>query len=173
MFEFFQKKSGIEIAYSLPFNTTSSDAPAYWFDRALWIVLTTPENTGGSHACFDVTVAAGAGAAPHSHTTQDEVFYVLSGRAVFHVDGKDIEANPGDLVHIPKGVVHTFKVPPSSPVRMLNYYAPGGFEPFIFEAGVIAKTRVLPPGDLPAPDPKVMVRAAKKVGLVMDPSTVG
>jgi len=165
--------TGKDAQHSLPFHEKAADAPAFWFDRALWIILTTPEKTGGSHACFDVTVAAGAGAAPHSHTTQDEVFVVLSGRAVFTVLGRDIDAKPGDLVHIPKGVMHSFKVPDSEPVRMLNYYAPGKFESFIMEAGVAAERHELPPKTLPPPDPQVMKAAATKVGLVMDPSTVG
>ena len=162
---------------SEPFAVHTGEGDAYWFDRSLWIVLTSPERTGSMHAAFDVTVKAGAGAAPHAHAKQDEVFFVLEGRATFTVEVEGnrqrIETGPGDLVHVPQGVTHSFDVPDDAPVRFLNYYAPGGFEPFIANVGTPAERRELPPDELANPDPNEMRRWAEATGLEMDPGTVG
>lgn len=162
---------------SKPFAVGVGEGAAYWFDRSLWIVLTSPERTGSMHAAFDVTVSPGAGAAAHAHTKQDEAFFVLEGRATFAIEAdgtnRTIEAGPGDLVHVPRGVVHSFAVPDNAPVRFLNYYAPCGFEPFIENVGTSAERRGLPPDDLPEPDPNRMKEWAKRTGLEMDPGTVG
>ncbi|MGF1475570.1 MAG: cupin domain-containing protein [Geminicoccaceae bacterium] len=155
-----------------PFRMAAAEAPAYWFDRSLWLVLSTPEATAGTHATFDVTIAPGAGAAAHAHAGQDEVFYVLSGDARFTVGEVTLPAAPGDLLHVPRGLVHAFTVDEAAPLRVLNYYTPGGFEPFVLNVGTPATERSLPPPDLAAPDPDLVGRWAEAVGLRMEPGTI-
>jgi mannose-6-phosphate isomerase-like protein (cupin superfamily) len=36
----------------------------------------------------------------HYHDTQDELYFVHSGRATFEVDGEEREVGPGTLVHV-------------------------------------------------------------------------
>ena len=36
----------------------------------------------------------------HYHETQDELYFVHSGRARFHVDGEERELGPGGLLHV-------------------------------------------------------------------------
>jgi len=42
----------------------------------------------------------------HYHVHAQQVFYVLSGTATFEVDGKTIEVNAQESLHIPKGAKH-------------------------------------------------------------------
>ncbi|MGZ8159352.1 MAG: cupin domain-containing protein [Methylobacter sp.] len=50
----------------------------------------------------------GTGPPPHSHDW-DESFYVVKGTVEISYDGKTITANPGTLVHVPAGTIHSFR----------------------------------------------------------------
>ena len=43
---------------------------------------------------------------PHMHPTQDEFIYVLSGRFDLWLNGKELVAEAGDLVRMPRGLPH-------------------------------------------------------------------
>ncbi|MGV6875973.1 cupin domain-containing protein [Pseudochelatococcus sp. B33] len=43
---------------------------------------------------------------PHVHPTQDEFVYVLGGQYTIWLDGRELVANPGDLVRMSEGVPH-------------------------------------------------------------------
>lgn len=45
----------------------------------------------------------------HWHSAQDETFHVLEGQARFFVNGQAHTATPGEVVHIPQQVYHTFR----------------------------------------------------------------
>lgn len=42
----------------------------------------------------------------HQHEHEDELFYVIAGKLFIELTDKTIELNAGELVVIPKGVVH-------------------------------------------------------------------
>jgi hypothetical protein len=48
--------------------------------------------------------------------------------------------------------------------RVLNFYAPAGFERLIIESGTPATSLTLPPDDLPTPDRKMVQRLLDEVG---------
>jgi len=50
----------------------------------------------------------GVGPPPHSHDW-DESFYVVAGRVEFTCSGKTVVCEPGTLVHVPAGTVHSFR----------------------------------------------------------------
>ncbi|MBA3687032.1 MAG: cupin domain-containing protein [Planctomycetes bacterium] len=43
---------------------------------------------------------------PHVHAEHDLVVVLRSGRGVIHLDGRSHEIGPGDVMEIPRGVVH-------------------------------------------------------------------
>jgi quercetin dioxygenase-like cupin family protein len=59
----------------------------------------------------------------HKHTKDFETFYVLSGTAIWEVDGEVIEATEGTTIHIPPDVPHQVKTPDGC--RMLIIFGPG------------------------------------------------
>jgi mannose-6-phosphate isomerase-like protein (cupin superfamily) len=134
---------------------TMTPAPRRWRDgegEALWFLgnfLTV--KVGGDESRGQLTVidfVNPPGFAPplHRHEHEEEVFYVLEGAATFHCDGQEIAAGPGDLVHLPAGLPHTFTVGDAAPLRVLQITTPAGFEGFAREAGEPAATHGLPPG---------------------------
>jgi len=68
----------------------------------------------------------------HLHRRHSESFYVLEGEMTFTVDGLDVQAKAGSMVHVPPGVVHTFAFSDSAEVRFLDIHAPSsGFGDFL------------------------------------------
>ena len=104
-----------------------------------------PEETGGIYGMIEILVPPGAGVPMHAHTAH-EAFHVLEGQAEFERLGSNgsewLQANPGDLFHIPGDTMHGFRNPGSSPARMLVLFG-ADLASFFEEAGV--------PVDLAAP----------------------
>jgi quercetin dioxygenase-like cupin family protein len=65
------------------------------------------------------------GAGPHFHRRHVDSFYVLAGELELTVDGERIPVQPGTLVAVPPGVVHSFDHDRPERVRFLNIHAPG------------------------------------------------
>ena len=51
---------------------------------------------------------SGMGPPPHSYNW-DESFYVIAGEVEFTCSGKAVVCQPGILVHVPAGTVHSFR----------------------------------------------------------------
>ena len=47
-----------------------------------------------------LVLAPGIVGRPHYHDEQDELYFVHSGRALFHVDGEEFELGPGGVVYV-------------------------------------------------------------------------
>ena len=65
------------------------------------------------------------GAGPHIHKRHVDSFFVLEGELEVMVDCEIIQAGPGELVHAPPHVVHSFKNSSDSRLRLLNIHTPG------------------------------------------------
>jgi len=61
-----------------------------------------------TEACFSwhATLPPGTMVPPHIHPTQDEFIYMLEGALDLVLDGDAAEAEPGDLVRLPRGIPH-------------------------------------------------------------------
>lgn len=60
----------------------------------------------------------GAHYEPHSHD-HDEVIGVIEGRIDFGIEGKRYTLEPGKILFLPAGTVHTADVPADRPVKYL------------------------------------------------------
>jgi quercetin dioxygenase-like cupin family protein len=66
--------------------------------------------SGGSVAVFEFDVPPQAKVPiAHSHDAYEETLYGLSGALAWTVDGERHEVGPGDVLCIPRGVVHKFE----------------------------------------------------------------
>lgn len=73
----------------------------------------------------------------HVHADSDKAAFVLDGRYLFRVDGKDIQVGPGALVFIPRGVAHDFVVGPDGG-RVLFVFSPGGVDEYFRALSALA-----------------------------------
>jgi mannose-6-phosphate isomerase-like protein (cupin superfamily) len=68
------------------------------------------------------------GPGPHSHESNEELFYVLEGTMTFLVGERVVDAPRGTFIRIPAGVVHDFRNRSQARAGTLNVFIPGGFE---------------------------------------------
>jgi quercetin dioxygenase-like cupin family protein len=67
------------------------------------------------------------------------MFYVLDGTLTLRLGDREIEAGPGSFACVPPGVVHTFRNDSDSPVRMLNFNTPAGWEHYMRDVAEAAQ----------------------------------
>lgn len=90
--------------------------------------------TGGAFTLFEGVVAPGGGEPVHYHEREDETFWVLDGQATFLHGTIWSELGPGSVVHVPRGVVHTFRNGGTVALRLLVLNTPGGLHEELFAA---------------------------------------
>ena len=92
------------------------------------VLKLTGEETGGSIGLLEGTSLPGVGPPRHLHRSCDVLFYVLEGEVLFLVGERQVTAQSGTLVFVPRGTVHASKVIGNVPARVLAAYVPGGQE---------------------------------------------
>jgi quercetin dioxygenase-like cupin family protein len=87
----------------------------------------------GSVAMFEFDVPAGAMVPiAHSHDGYEETIYGLAGSMTWTVDGREVEIAPGDVLCIPRGVVHRFDNTHDTDATALGIVTPGILGPEYF-----------------------------------------
>jgi quercetin dioxygenase-like cupin family protein len=96
---------------------------------------------------------------PHSHDGFDETIYGLSGEVTMVVDGVPHEIGAGDVIHVPRGVVHGFGVKEAAAILAIS--TPGLFGYPYFREMADALNAA---GDGP-PDRELLIAIQKRHGL--------
>jgi mannose-6-phosphate isomerase-like protein (cupin superfamily) len=99
----------------------------------------------------------------HSHSREDEVWYVLEGNITFTIGDQKLEAGPGTFAYIPKNTPHTFQVR-SQTARWFGFGTPAGLDRWFFETGEPAQALTLPPAPKGPPDIDAIVASLKAYG---------
>ena len=120
------------------------------------------EASGGSVAVFEFDVPAAARVpVAHSHDGYEETIYGLEGVLTWTVDREQIEVGPGEVLCIPRGVVHRFDNNQEVDAKMLAIVSPGILSPDYFRemAAVIGAATGGPP------DPAALAEVMRRHGL--------
>jgi quercetin dioxygenase-like cupin family protein len=126
------------------------------------------DESGGSVAVFEFLVPAGARVPiAHSHDGYEETVYGLDGTLTWTVDGRQVEVGPGDVLCIPRGVVHRFDNDHDVDARMLAVVTPGVLRPDYFREMAAALEAAAAAGG--PPDPAVLVEVMRRHGLTPAP----
>jgi quercetin dioxygenase-like cupin family protein len=113
----------------------------------------------------EATVPPGSGNPPHIHDREEETFYLEQGTLTVQVGDKTLHASPGDVVKLPRGLVHCFQNNGDVDAKFLFVAAPAGLESFFDEAFYPAADW---PDTMPPMNDEFMARlvtAAAKCGL--------
>jgi quercetin dioxygenase-like cupin family protein len=96
--------------------------------------LLTGDDSNGSNATFELTIAGGAKlmAPAHSHDHYEESIYGLEGVLTWTVDGNRIEVGPGEALCIPRGAVHRFDNLRDQDAKCLCVITPAAIGPEYF-----------------------------------------
>jgi quercetin dioxygenase-like cupin family protein len=132
---------------------------SYYLGANLFSFLAESKDTGGAYAMVDASLPASAGAPPHTHTREDEIFIILEGEVEFTSGGIVTLAKAGDHVFQPRGVTHSFKVL-NNGARAITIWTPGGLEAAYKQIAVRAKSLELP-SNVPQPTPAELGQIAK------------
>lgn len=117
--------------------------------------------SGGSVAAFEFDVPAAAAAPPaHSHDGYEETIYGLAGTLTWTVGDERIRTAPGDVLCIPRGVVHRFENQGDTVATSLAIVTPGVLGPDFFRE----LSDVVSASDGP-PDPTAMGAVMRRHGL--------
>jgi mannose-6-phosphate isomerase-like protein (cupin superfamily) len=81
--------------------------------RSIWLLgdLYTFKVTGEALSVTELTAFPQNGPPPHIHQREDESFWVLDGEFSVLLGERTLTAGQGAFVHIPKGTLHTYKIP--------------------------------------------------------------
>jgi quercetin dioxygenase-like cupin family protein len=135
----------------------------------IYSLLLTGEDTGGAACLIDATIPPGGGPAPHLHTREDEIFYILEGEVTFDIAGKTTVVRPGTSIYAPRNQRHRFHNASTKPARMLMTITPAGLEQMFLEVAqpVPAGATTVPP---PTPDQiAAVMSAAPRYGITLFP----
>ncbi|HYT26097.1 MAG TPA: cupin domain-containing protein [Actinomycetota bacterium] len=102
-------------------------------------------------AVIEYTTRPGEEPPDHTHTTEDEIFYVLRGALTFRCGDDAFEVDDGGFVFLPRGVPHGYTIR-SDDVHLLVVTAPaqedagGGWGGFVADLEAAGELRATPPG---------------------------
>jgi quercetin dioxygenase-like cupin family protein len=121
--------------------------------------LVEADETAGTAALFEFDVPTGGPAPPpHSHDGWEETIYGLRGTLTWTVDGVATAVGPGEVLCIPRGVVHRFENLGTEVATQLAVVTPGRLGPEYFrDLAALA-------GEGP-PDPAAMLDVMRRHGL--------
>jgi quercetin dioxygenase-like cupin family protein len=141
-------------------STITPQYESYAFFGALTTLKATGATTGGKLFMLEHVAPRGLGSPLHVHHREDEWFYVLEGELTVWLDGRVVQAGPGEFVYGPRDVPHTFIVS-SDEARFLLATSPADFEGFVRALAQPVETLAngVPAG--PPPMEPVMAAAAE------------
>ncbi|HKT16713.1 MAG TPA: cupin domain-containing protein [Stellaceae bacterium] len=92
--------------------------------------------TANAFSLHEAIVPPGAGAPPHTHSREDESFYVLSGEVVVDLEGESqpIRVGAGGFVYGPRGRRHAYRNASEREARLLVIATPGAGLEAMFDA---------------------------------------
>lgn len=139
--------------------------PTYWSPGDRVTFLLTGKETNGAFFMAEVIVPPGGGNPPHLHHHEDETFHLLQGSLTVHVDGKTLTASPGDVVHLPRKVVHCFQNTGKEDAKFVMTATPAGMEKFFEEAFYLAADCPVTPPPMTEAFMARLTAAASKAGM--------
>ena len=90
--------------------------------------------TGGTISVGEFRGAEGPWTVPHVHRHAEESFYVLDGRFTFTIGDREVDAEQGSFVLVPRDMRHVFRAGPGGGA-LLVVWTPGGNEQMFLELG--------------------------------------
>ena len=153
---------------STGYHLAVDEGEAYDFLNTLSLVKASGTATNKALAVVEQRLPAGFAPPPHIHHDEDEAFYLLAGQISAQLGEKQIAAQQGSFLWLPRGVQHGFTVSDEGPCTMLIITTPAGFDGFVAEVGSPTTTtdRLPEPSE---PDVPRLVEIAGRYGIEFPP----
>ena len=96
--------------------------------------IATSEETNNKYFLSETIVPAGdMGPPQHTHTREDESFYLKKGQLIFTVNAVEVTLSEGEFLNIEKGETHSWKNISSQDAELIVTFAPAGIEKMFVE----------------------------------------
>jgi quercetin dioxygenase-like cupin family protein len=122
----------------------------YYFDVGIGGVCLSGNDTGGAYCLLDVGLAPGMMVPRHTHTREDEVYYVLRGELEVIVADEVFILKAGDTLMAPRDIPHQLRNSGNVENHYLLMFSPSGFEEFLMATAVPAPDNAAAPTEPPA-----------------------
>jgi quercetin dioxygenase-like cupin family protein len=137
----------------------------YYFDVGLGSVCLSGAETGGAYCLLEVSLAPGIGVPRHTHTREDETYYVTSGELEVIVGDQVFVLKAGDTLMAPREIPHELRNSGSTTNHYLLVFSPSGFEEFIMATALPAPDNAVAPTErqLQVGDPSLAIQNVRKL----------
>jgi quercetin dioxygenase-like cupin family protein len=122
----------------------------YYFDVSIGSICLSGEDTGGKYCLLDVSLAPKMGVPLHTHTREDETYYVISGELEVTVGERVFVLREGDTLIAPRDIPHQLRNSGNVENHYLLAFSPSGFEGFVQETAIPAPDNAVAPTKPPA-----------------------
>jgi quercetin dioxygenase-like cupin family protein len=112
-------------SFPTPENTRAIPGAVFHF-------LAMGHETNNRHSLIKIRVKQGAEPPPHTHSREDESYYILKGSIRYNIGEDEITVNEGEYVYLPKDVSHSFKIL-SEEAEVLMWMSPAGLEQWFWD----------------------------------------
>lgn len=108
--------------------------PVYRLPGRDWYYLLGPQNSSARNLVFGLAeFPSRTLAASHTHETEEEIIYILSGVGAIIAEGEETRLEPGVAVFIPPGLPHQIRVDGAEPLKLVTLFSPpvtpGAYDP--------------------------------------------
>ena len=125
-------------------------AKRHYFDVGIGSVCLSGADTGGAYCLLEVSLAAGMSVPRHTHTREDETYYVLAGKLEISVGDEIFVLGTGDTLMAPRDIPHQLRNPGDVENHYLLVFSPSWFEAFLTATAVPAPDNAVAPSKPPA-----------------------
>jgi len=77
------------------------------------------ELKGKARLCAKITINPGCSIGLHEHVNEEEIFYIIKGKALIDDNGTKQEAGPGDAILTGGGATHAVENTGNEPLEMM------------------------------------------------------
>jgi quercetin dioxygenase-like cupin family protein len=124
--------------------------------------------TGGQLAVVEHPIKPHALASPlHTHTREDELSFVITGRVGVQLGDQVVVAEPGTLVFKPRNIPHAFWNEGEDEARVLEMITPAGFDNYFREMAALFADSTSG-----MPDPQRAAALYERYGLDLDVASI-
>ena len=140
----------------------------YFFDVAIGSICLSGTDTGGAYCLLEVNLASGIGVPRHTHTREDEAYFVFAGELEVIVGDEKFVLRAGDTLMAPRGIPHQLRNSGDAENHYLLVFSPAGFEEFVRITALPAPDDAIAPTEPPAAAIRNVHELAAEYGIQFD-----
>jgi len=131
--------------------------------------LSMGHETEGRHSLMRIIVNRGAEPPAHTHSREDESYYILKGSICYTIGDDVITVHEGEYVYLPKGLPHKFELQ-TEQAEVLMWISPAGLDQWFWDNSAPApdgNQLPMPQGPPPAHVIDHFVKSLREYGVEM------